>query len=381
MFFLHSGCINFLLNAFFHNFLAIMILHLDMDAFFASVEQMDNPSLKGKPVIIGGDNRGVVATASYEARKYGIHSAMPVAAARRLCPKGIFIKGRYQRYSEISKKIMCGLRQISSLLQEASIDEAYMDISGLRDSFSGPAAVGIAVKNCVYECSGGLTCSVGIAPVKFLAKICSDLDKPDGLTILQKSQVSNFILPLKIENIPGIGKHMAANLHSFGISTISDLQKLSRSFLEDCYGKFGIVLYERARGIDSSVVHENLPPKSESAECTFDKDIWTKQILKETLFRQSEKIAKKLISNSFAGRTITLKMKFSDFKLITRAKTLEFRTASSQVIYNVACSMLAREHLYKPIRLIGIGISGFNPKPEHLFLPGMEQLEFAGINL
>lgn len=351
-----------------------MILHLDMDAFFASVEQMDNPQLKGQPVIIGQGNRGVVATASYEARVFGIHSAMPVALARKLCPDGFFIKGRYSRYAEISAKIMCALHEISPLVQQASIDEAYLDANNLLKSFSSNYELGLAVKEAVHEVSGGLTCSVGIAPVKFLAKICSDLRKPDGLSILPTEDVSGFLQKLKIEKIPGVGKRMAESLHGFGIFTVRQLASLSRDFLEMRYGKFGLLLHDRAHGIDARKVHENLPPKSEGCERTLSQNMRDKAELAKILRYEAEKIASALQKNQNSGRTVTLKIKFADFRQITRAMTLENRTSDAESIYNIARAILYATNLPMPVRLIGISISGFDYRAEQLRLPGLPLL-------
>ena len=207
-----------------------MIVHLDMDAFFASVEQMDNPYLRGKPVIIGGGERGVVATASYEARIYGIHSAMPSALARKLCPNGIFIRGRHQRYSEVSRKIMQALAAISPVVQPASIDEAYLDASNISGGFRNPLELALTIKASVARASGGLTCSVGIAPIKFLAKICSDTNKPNGVCIVEQDEMDNFLISLPVEKLPGVGKRMRQSLKSIGINTVAELRQLSRDF-------------------------------------------------------------------------------------------------------------------------------------------------------
>lgn len=348
-----------------------MILHLDMDAFFAAIEQRDDPSLKGKPVIIGGGDRGVVATASYEARIFGIHSAMPVATAKKLCPQAIFIHGNHHHYSEVSRSIMACLRKISPLVQQASIDEAYIDAFSIRHLYSGPNALAATIKKAIMNVSGGLTCSIGMAPVKFLSKICSDLNKPNGLYILKAAQVENFLNDLKIEKLPGVGKSMAESLHSFGINTVRQLQKLSRDFMYERYGKFGLILYDRARGIDPRQVHENNPAKSESCERTLTTDIRTKEILMQILHEQAEKVSNRLQRNNSAGRTITLKIKFSDFHQITRAHTLEFRTNEIEIIHTVACNLLNGISVIQPVRLIGVAVSGFDLRPEQLLLPGV----------
>lgn len=345
-----------------------MILHLDMDAFFASVEQMDNPDLRGKPVIIGGETRGVVATASYEARAFGVHSAMPVVTARKLCPGGVFLRGNYRRYSEISAKVMASLKKWSPVVQPASIDEAYIDAGEPAD----PVAFGRAVKETVANAAGGLTCSVGIAPVKFLAKICSDINKPDGVFALLPDEVDAFLLPLPVRKLPGIGPAMAASLQKFGIIDIAGLRRLSRDFLWQRYGKHGLILYERCRGIDPRPVRENPPSKSESAERTFERDIRDRDLLNRALLAHAEKVAARLQKNGFAGRTITVKIKFADFRQITRSRTIGIQTSDAAAIYETGRAILAAEHLPAPVRLIGLGVSGFERRPTQLLLPGME---------
>lgn len=344
-----------------------MIMHLDMDAFFAAVEQMDNPGYAGKPLIVGGKERGVVSTASYEARKFGIHSAMPMATARKLCPQGIFISGNYQRYSQISRRIMDCLRDFSDCVQPASIDEAYLALKASCDPF----AQACAVKAAVSATSGGLTCSVGVAPVKFLAKICSDVHKPDGIFVLQGDAVDSFLVGLDVRKIPGVGARMAASLLSFGIATVGQLRKLSLEFLAERYGKFGIVLYERAHGIDRRTVHENPPPKSEGRERTFATNIRDRSTLERCILEQAEKVSQRLTTQNLRGRTITLKIKFADFRQITRSRTLEMRINASRDIAMVAQELLSETCLSQPVRLLGICVSGFDPRPEQLFLPGV----------
>lgn len=348
-----------------------MILHLDMDAFFASVEQMDNPELRGKPVIIGGGDRGVVATASYEARVYGIHSAMPMATARKLCPNGLFIPGNYNRYSELSRMVMSALREFSPIVQQASIDEAYLDIKGLEKLFGELETLAMAVKNRVAAATGGLTCSIGIAPVKFLAKICSDQNKPDGVFILRPHEVDAFLLNLNIEKLPGVGLAMSSSLRSFGIGTVAQLRSLSREFMWQRYGKWGIALHERAYGLDPRIVHPNPPAKSESVERTFSMDIFDKKILARALWQHAEKLASRLRKHMESGRSITLKIKFSDFRQITRTRTLAMKTDAMKSIYDVGLQLLDEIELKQPVRLIGIGVSGFEARPEQLILPGL----------
>lgn len=347
-----------------------MIVHVDMDAFFASVEQLDNPHLRGKPVVIGGGDRGVVCTASYEARAYGIHSAMPTALARKLCPHGIFLHGRHERYSEVSRLMRASLRSFSPVVEVASVDEVYLDI-GAR-SLSEGQRIGAEIKQRVREATGGLTCSLGMAQAKFLAKICSDVNKPDGICILHPSQVQQFLRTLAIEKLPGVGAHMAKSLHALGISTVAQLQELGLEYLEQRYGKWGTALYERARGIDRRRVHENEPRKSEGAECTFASDIRDRALLQDALATHAMRIGQSLRRHGHAGRTITLKIKFADFSTITRSHTGQENVDAAEDIYTVACALLAAEPLPQPVRLIGISVSGFDVRHVRLFLPGVQ---------
>lgn len=347
-----------------------MIVHLDMDAFFASVEQMDDPELRGKPVIIGGGQRGVVATASYEARVYGIHSAMPMAIARRLCPQGIFLPGNGKRYSELSHLVMDCLGEFGPVVEKASIDEAYL--AAPTPLPCPPEAYAHAIKDRVATVTGGLTCSIGMAPVKFLAKICSDLNKPDGIFVLDEKDVDAFLVNMPIEKLPGVGPGMSASLRKFGIGTAGDLRELGREFLVMRYGKWGNELHDRARGLDSRTVHENLPPKSESAERTFAEDITDREVLRSALLAHAERVTARLRANRLAGRIITLKVKYADFRQFTRTCTLAERTNATLPVFRAGCELLAAERICAPVRLIGLGVSGFEERATQLHLPGFE---------
>lgn len=347
-----------------------MIVHLDMDAFFAAVEQMDNPQLRGKPVIIGGGLRGVVSTASYEARVFGVHSAMPIVTARRLCPQGIFIHGRRQRYAELSRLIMAALGEFSPLVEPASIDEAYLDAAGLERLF-GPLEEFIArIKARVAEVTGGLTCSVGAAPVKFLAKICSDVNKPDGVFILRPEAMDDFLRALEVGRLPGVGRRMAAGLRDLGVVTVDQLRRYSLEFLEGRYGKWGRALFERAHGIDARAVQPTRPMKSESAECTFEQDTRDREVLSRMLMAHAERVGASLRRHKLSGRTVTLKVKFADFRQITRSLTISEATNSTQTIFEIGRELLGELKLPQPVRLIGLGVSGFYQTPGQLFLPG-----------
>lgn len=357
-----------------------MILHLDMDAFFASVEQLDNPSLRGKPVIVGGGVRGVVAAASYEARVFGVHSAMPVARARALCPDAVFLRGNFARYRELSRLALGCLATFSPIVQQTSIDEAYADITLAEKEWGSPEKVVAAIKRQVREKTGGLTCSAGVAPIKFLAKICSDYNKPDGVYILYPEQTDEFLAALDIDLMPGVGKRMSQSLKSFGVKTAGHLRRLSREFLIARYGKFGAVLLDRAFGVDPRPVRENPPPKSEGSERTFGEDIFDKKALARELYARAERVSESLRKRGERGRVVTLKVKFADFRQITRARTLPERTDSPKIIFAAARDLLDKTPLPKPVRLIGVSVSGFQNSAEQFFLPGFSPLELLGKN-
>ena len=336
-----------------------MILHIDMDAFYASVEQLDNPWLKGKCVIVGGtSNRGVVSASSYEARRFGVRSAMPIFQARQKCPDGVFVPPRMERYKEVSKKIMAILREFSPQVEVVSIDEAYMDVSGSQRLHGDPETVAMNIKNEIKK-KLGLACSVGVAPGKFLAKVASDMDKPDGLTIIPPQEVHQFIESLPVQKVPGVGKKTFLQLESMGIKTLGDVNKFPDKMLLDRLGKFGHRLIELASGKDHSTVTPWSPHKSVSSERTLGEDTRDKKLLHKYLLKQSVEVARQLRKANFRARTITLKLKHADFKQFTRSKTISTPTRSSETIYQHAASLLDNYELTQKIRLIGVGTSGF----------------------
>ncbi len=335
------------------------ILHVDMDAFYASVEQRDRPELKGKPVIVGGSRRGVVSTASYEARRFGVHSAMPIFQAKRLCPQAIFLPVRMARYKEVSRIVMETLREISPVVEPVSIDEAYVDISGTELLHGNAELVGLGVKRRILDLTQ-LTCSVGIAPNKFLAKIASEKMKPDGLTIVLESEVKSFLGSLPVGKIPGIGKKTSEVLRNLGVRTIADVAGLAASFWIGRLGKTGAKIYERSQGIDTSPVVPDSEPKSSSAEDTFPEDTDRVPELEKWLWTQSESVGRDLRRTGCRGRTITIKIKFSDFKIVTRSKTLAEPTDCTQLIFNTAVGLLQQVRLPRKVRLIGVGVSNFS---------------------
>jgi DNA polymerase-4 len=343
------------------------ILHLDMDAFFASVEQLDNPELRGKPVIIGGEERGVVSTASYEARRFGVKSAMPMFQAKRLCPQGIFLRGRMQRYKEKSLETMQVLAGFSPLVEQASVDEAYLDATGLESIFGSPQQMAATLQQAVLDATG-LSCSIGLAPVKFLAKIASDMRKPGGLTVLSPEDVPEFLERLPVGKIPGVGKQMLKKLELLGVRMAADVRRFPLSFWCERLGKIGAVLYDRAGGIDPREIVSHYEPKSESAENTFAQDTMDVEILSAWLLKQAERVGRHLRKQGLRGRTITLKIKYADFAQHTRSRTIKERTNSTRVIYETALELLAEKKLDRPLRLIGLGVSQFGAEERQLEL-------------
>lgn len=309
--------------------------------------------------MVGGtSNRGVVSAASYEARKLGVHSAMPAFQARQKCPDGVFLHPRMERYKDVSIQIMAILRDFSPLVEPVSIDEAYLDISGSRRLYGTPVEAARQIKQKIME-TVGLTSSVGLAPNKFLAKIASDMDKPDGLTVILPEQVAPFIAALPIQKVPGVGKKTAGQLTLMGINTLGDVHKFPESLLVERLGKFGRRLVRLASGIDHTPVTPHTPHKSISTERTLAENTRDKQLLKHHLLKQSEEVARQLRKAGFRAKTITLKIKFADFTLVTRRTTLNTPTQSSKTIHLHAAKLLDAYKLPQPLRLIGVGTSGF----------------------
>lgn len=340
------------------------ILHIDMDAFFASVEQMDNPDLRGLPVVVGSPSqRGVIAAASYEARKFGVRSAMSSVKAQQLCPHLVFVKGKRGRYSEVSRKVMGALGEFSPVVEKASIDEAYLDGSGLERLFGPIEELGMAIKRRVREASG-LTCSVGAAPIRFLAKIASDLNKPDGLSVIHHRNMDAFVQQLPVGRVPGVGKRMQDALRSLGVKTCDDVRRFPREFWEERFGKGGGILYDRSMGIDPNPVVSYSEPKSCSAENTFEVDTVDRELLRRWLLQQAERVGADLRKHGLAGRTVTLKVKFADFRQITRSASLDALTDETDIIWQTACNLLKGVELRNAVRLIGVGVSNFKGTTE-----------------
>lgn len=332
----------------------LKIFHIDMDAFYASVEEVDNPSIRNYPVIVGGkSDSGIVTTANYKARKYGIHSAMPIFLAKQKCPHGIYLPTRKDRYSEASKEVFEVLYSFTDLVEPVSIDEAYMDISSIIED---PLVLAGKIKDKVYE-ETRLTMSIGISYNKFLAKLASDWQKPNGITIIDKTMLPEILLPLKVEKIHGIGPKSANRLNSIGIYTVKDLYSLDEEFLEDMFGKAGREIYKRIRGVDNREININRERKSLGTERTLKESTLDLGLLKVYLKEFAKEISDGLNRKGLFGRTITVKVKDKDFKVTTRSKTLINDTASFDTIYYTAIMLFNELNIKKEIRLIGLTIS------------------------
>ena len=338
-----------------------MILHIDMDAFFASVEQLDHPAYRGRCVIVGGiGQRGVVSTASYEARRFGVHSAMPMFQARKCCPHAIFVRPRMKRYRAVSGRVMAILEGFTPLVEQVSIDEAFLDVRGC-ERLCGPAeAIARKIKAAV-QAQVSLTCSVGAAPVKFLAKIASDMGKPDGLTVIRPGDVPTVIAGLPIDRVPGVGRAALTRLAPLGVRTLGDVAGLSQAILERRLGKFGRRLAALARGEDPSPVVPHSDPKSISAEATLPADTDNRADLNGLLLSHAADVARQLRRQGLRARTVVLKLKHDDFRQVTRSRTLETATQSSATLYQAAAALLAEYRLQRPVRLVGVGAAGLVP--------------------
>lgn len=333
------------------------ILHVDMDAFFASVEQRDNPELKGKPVIVGGmSERGVVSTCSYEARKYGVSSAMPIFMAKEKCPNGIFVSGRYGRYTKVSQDIFKVLNDITPIIEQVSIDEGYLDIS--HSGFKNGMEAARYIKNRVFR-EVGLTISVGISYNKFLAKLASDWNKPNGIKEISREMVPEILLPLPLSKVHGLGRVSVGKLNNMGIYYVRDLYKMSKEFCMEYLGKNGLEIYERIRGIDNRKIETVRERKSVGKERTLKFDTNNKEELLEYIKEFSYEIESILNRKNVMGKTITLKFKTKDFQNHTRSRTLNYYISRQNEIYNAAKEMLESEELHQSLRLIGVSISSF----------------------
>ncbi|MDD4600483.1 DNA polymerase IV 1 [bioreactor metagenome] len=330
------------------------IIHVDMDAFFAAVEQRDNPELQSKPVIIGGlSGRGVVSTASYEARKYGVRSAMPMVEARRRCPQGIFLTGNYDKYIAVSREIMNILADFSPFIEPLSLDEAFLDMTGTEWLFPDLVETARQIKARI-KAEVGIVASAGIAPNKFLAKLASDLDKPDGLLIIRPGEEQLAIAKLPVSRLWGVGKTTADSLQKLGINTIGQLAETDLKLLKKYCGNFAEDLQRLACGIDDRPVIAQHEPKSIGKETTFEHDLVSVAQVEEELLLLAEKVGWRLRRYCYSARTITVKIRFASFRTITRSKTLTDPTNFDELIFTTAQAIWSHITMNEGIRLVGI---------------------------
>jgi DNA polymerase-4 len=334
------------------------IIHLDMDAFYPAVEALDKPELKGKPVIVGGDRkRGVVSSASYEARKFGVHSAQPIATAIRLCPDGIFMPVRMSRYKEVSRQVFEIFHCFSPLVEPLSIDEAFLDLTGAERLMGQTREIARKIKETVFK-KTGLTISAGVASSKFTAKIASDIDKPDGLTVVPPDRVREFLDPLPVKKMWGVGKITQQALTRLNVKTFKDLRQIPVEILEKNFGKHGAAMHLLSMGIDERDVEPERKVKSIGHEQTFMKDILNPDQARKELLSLSNRVSRRMRREEIRGSIVSLKVKYSDFKQITRAATLSEPTDDSMEIYSTSCRLLKKTAVGKrPVRLLGISLS------------------------
>lgn len=336
------------------------IIHVDMDAFYASVEQMDNPELKGKPLAVGGSEvRGVVSAASYEARKFGVRSAISGIQAKKLCPDLIFVRPRFDRYKEISKKIRKIFHDYTDLVEPLSLDEAYLDVTENKKGNPSATLIAQEIRKRIFE-EVGLTASAGISVNKFVAKIASDYNKPNGQKTVNPDEVESFLEKLDIKKFYGVGKVTAEKMYQLGIFTGYDLKQKPLEYLEKHFGNSGFHYYQIVRGIHNSAVKPNRKIKSVGAERTFGENLSSEIFMEERLQSIAKELEKRLQKSKISGKTITLKIKYSDFTLQTRSKTLPYFVNDKNIILDVAKDLLYQERLRNSVRLLGISIHNLN---------------------
>ena len=342
------------------------ILHVDLDAFFASVEQRDRPELRGRPVIVGGggpNQRGVVSAASYEARKFGVHSAMPLRTAGRLCPQGVFLPVDGRKYQQASREVMAILRRFTPQVQPISIDEAFLDVTASRALFGDGPEIAQAIKDAVRD-EVRLTASVGVAATKLVAKIASDLRKPDGLVVVPPGGEAAFLAPLPISRLWGVGEKTAASLLDYGVRTIGDLAGLDPAVLERRFGKHGASLVARANGIDPDPVATGEPAKSIGHEHTFDVDTSEAEVIERTILGMADGVAWRLRASGLKAVTVTIKLRDSGFNTITRQVGLDVPADLTEPIYEAALALVRKELHGQRIRLVGVTASNFRDRDQ-----------------
>jgi DNA polymerase IV len=351
------------------------VFHVDMDAFFVSVEELFDPTLKGKPVVVGGrpNERGVVSAASYEARKFGVHSAMPLRTAARLCPQATFVEGHPTRYREYSGRVFEVLNRFSPLVEMASIDEAYLDMTGTERLHGPPLRAAHALHEAMKS-ETRLNCSIGIATARLVAKVASDQAKPNGVLWIAPGCEAAFLAPLEVRKIPGVGKVTEKNLHALSIRKVGDLARLDDGFLEARFGKWGLALAGKARGLDAggwfdTEIGANTDPKSVSHEHTFNEDTGDRAVLEATLARLAEMVGRRLREGGLKARTVQLKLRYSDFSTITRAHSMERPTQIDTEIFDQARALFYQNwKAGARVRLLGVQTSSFEDTHEQMDL-------------
>jgi DNA polymerase-4 len=341
------------------------IIHVDMDAFYASVEQRDDPTLQAKPVVVGGkpNSRGVVCAASYEARKFGIRSAMPMSEAYRRCPNAIFLPVNLNKYQEVSLQIRQIFMTYTPIVEPLSLDEAFLDVTGSTSLFGPAETIAFIIKQRIQQ-ELHLTASVGVASNKFLAKLASDLQKPDGFVVVQPKRVQEFLDPLSVERLWGVGEKTAEQLHKINVKTVRDLRYLERGYLTQLFGVLGSQLYQLAQGIDDRPVESERMVKSIGRETTFAMDISDRDMLEKTLLKLAVDVGRRLRKEGISGKTLTLKIRYDDFRTVSRSHTLSQATDLDDVIYKEACNLLSEVSLKKPLRLVGLSLHNLTDKLE-----------------
>jgi nucleotidyltransferase/DNA polymerase involved in DNA repair len=357
-----------------------VILHVDMDAFYASIEQLDHPDFKGKPVVVGadpknGEGRGVVAACSYEARAFGIRSAMPIRRAWKACPKAVFVRPRMQRYIEVSGQVMEVLQRFTSLVEPLSIDEAFLDITGSLELFGSPLQIARAVKKEVRDATG-LTASAGIGPNKFVAKIASDLKKPDGLVVVEPGDVADFLRDLPVGRLWGVGPKTEQRLHELGLRTIADVRARPAAELAAALGSMGEHLHRLASGRDDRPVVPNWEPRSLSSETTFEQDTRDRELLVRTIHHLAQSVGRRLRRNHYLARKVTLKLRYEPFETHTRQHSTQRAFDEDEEIIRIALKLFDQFPLDRRIRLIGVGAGELVREEEEGERP--EQLDLFG---
>ena len=352
------------------------IIHVDMDAFYASVEQMDNPSLRGKPVAVGGSkDRGVVAAASYEARKYGVKSAMASVQAKKMCPELIFVRANFSRYKDISAQIRKIFQDYTELIEPISLDEAFLDVTVNKKGMNLASEIAIQIRQRIYS-EIGLTSSAGISINKFVAKVASDINKPNGQKTIHPSQVDDFLDSLPINKFFGIGKVTAKKMREIGVYNGADLRKLNEIELKNHFGKMGTHFYRVVRSLQDNPVNPNRIRKSIGAEQTFNQDIETESFMLDKLAGIAEELERRMAKDSNKGKTVTIKIKYSDFSLQTRSKTVENYVSTKEEFFPIIKDLLFQKSLEMPVRLLGISITKLFNKVDMKEDPVNLQLKF-----